>query len=336
MVRKLSQADKIRIIAKLESGYTIRQTAEELHINKATVMNVKKRWQNEGTINRKQGTGLTRISSREEDNNLLQYCRDHPFENPRTAVIETNFPGSRRTASRRIKESELGYHVAAKKMLLTQEKKQARLLYALNHINYDPQFWENVVFSDEKSFQSSKNGTIHIYRPRNTRYEERYINNSDRQGRFSVNVWGWISYHDIGMCWEIEGRFNAVNYVNILENVMLPSVQQIYPQNNFIFQHDYSPVHTANIVNQWFQQNNVEQLQWVPKSPDLNPIENVWGEMVKSMLRIRFTNRQQLSEAIENNFELLVQKENYFKNLIHSMPRRLRAVIAANGNLTKY
>ncbi|VEN35635.1 unnamed protein product, partial [Callosobruchus maculatus] len=71
---------------------------------------------------------------------------------------------------------------------------------------------------------------------------------SFRSGRFSVNVWGWISIHGPSVCWKIEGRFIAENYVNILENIMLPSSEQVYPENDYIFQQDNGPVHTANSV----------------------------------------------------------------------------------------
>ncbi|CAH1374589.1 unnamed protein product, partial [Tenebrio molitor] len=53
-------------------------------------------------------------------------------------------------------------------------------------------------------------------------------------------------------CWRIrvDGRFAAVHYRDILENIILPSVQEIFA-NNFVFQQDNSPVHTAMIVRQW-------------------------------------------------------------------------------------
>jgi hypothetical protein len=108
----------------------------------------------------------------------------------------------------------------------------------------------------------------------------RYIKALERSGRFSINTWAWISYHGLRICWRIENRFNAQNYVNILEYVMLPSVRQIYP-NNFIYQQDYCPVHTAHVVTQRLRNNNTETLPSPAKRPDLNCIENVWGRMAK-------------------------------------------------------
>ena len=124
-----------------------------------------------------------------------------------------------------------------------------------------------------------------MYRPDGTRFKERYTSDlAFRSGRFAVNIWGWISAHGLGVCWQLEGRFNSENYLNVLEHIMLPSVRSIYPNNYFIYQHDNCPVHTANAIKGWFQNNNVEVLPWPSFSPDINPIENVWAIIVKKNL----------------------------------------------------
>jgi hypothetical protein len=55
-------------------------------------------------------------------------------------------------------------------------------------------------------------------------------------GRFSVNVWGWISAQGPGVLTHIIGKNNAEVYLHILENIMLPSVNAVFPQNHFIYQ----------------------------------------------------------------------------------------------------
>jgi hypothetical protein len=51
--------------------------------------------------------------------------------------------------------------------------------YVLEYLTRDEAF-----FSDEKVFQSCRNGRIKVYRPRNTCYNERYVETTERSGRF--------------------------------------------------------------------------------------------------------------------------------------------------------
>jgi hypothetical protein len=165
---------------------------------------------------------------------------------------------------------------------LTQQIKEQRVGFALEYSLKPLDFWQNVIFTDEKIFQSCYNGRIRVYRPPNTRFDERYTQKVVAHGRFSVNVWGWISAQGPGVLTHIIGRNNAEVYLHIMENIM-PSVNAVFPQNNFIYQHDNCPIHTARIIPNWMEQQGIRVLPWLSRSPDLNPIENVWGLMTRKM-----------------------------------------------------
>jgi hypothetical protein len=115
------------------------------------------------------------------------------------------------------------------------------------------------VFSDEKTFHSCSNGRVRVHRPIRERFVEQYVRRINRSGRFSVNVWGWISLQGLGVCIVIEDRLTAVVYRDTLQNAMLPSVTQVFG-NNFTFQHDNCPIHTAHIIRDFLQVNNVPTL----------------------------------------------------------------------------
>lgn len=71
-------------------------------------------------------------------------------------------------------------------------------------------------------------------------------------------------------------------------------------------------------------------------SPDLNPIENVWAETTRDWISVYPRNLTNLHEQVNRNWEKLRNDPDYFKKLYESMPRRLNAVIDANGGHTRY
>lgn len=90
-------------------------------------------------------------------------------------------------------------------------------------------------------------------------------------------------------------------------------------------------------MREWINNHNINVLPWSAKSPDLNPIENVWGFLVKQIYKRDFrpANRDQLWESIENAWEELVDSYD-MRTLIASMPRRLESIVASNGCAIKY
>ncbi|KAI4466914.1 transposable element-related [Holotrichia oblita] len=191
-----NQFEKVQIIIYLHEGLSVRNVAHTMHVNKTTVQRIRNKWETDETIGKRKPTGRLKITTEVEDNALVQYLEQNPFHVVRAAIQRTDVPGSRPTACRRIKESPLKNYVATKKMILGNEQKQARIICALNNILREN--WDRVIFTDEKVFQSTNNGQIRVYRRRRTRFNENFVNNSERSGRFSVNVCGWLSYYGPG------------------------------------------------------------------------------------------------------------------------------------------
>jgi hypothetical protein len=59
------------------------------------------------------------------------------------------------------------------------------------------------------------------------------------------------------------------------DDFVLPTLWQQFGEGPFLFQLDNTPVHKARSIQKWFVDIVVEELDWSPQSPDLNPIEHL-------------------------------------------------------------
>jgi len=61
----------------------------------------------------------------------------------------------------------------------------------------------------------------------------------------------------------------------------------LYPDGIIHFQQDHSSSHDSRVVQEWLSlQADVELINWPPRAPGMNPIENIWSEMKRTMQEI--------------------------------------------------
>jgi len=112
---------------------------------------------------------------------------------------------------------------------------------------------------------------------------------------------------------------------------MWPVIARHFPANNYIFRDDNALVYRACTIVEYKLRNKIKTL-WPAQSPDLNKIENGWQRLKRELQNDanNITSAAELRGIWEN---MLV---NYIKLLYNTIQRRLRAVLKANGNATKY
>ncbi len=132
----------------------------------------------------------------------------------------------------------------------------------------------------------------------------------------------------------LRSKVTTAVYQEVLEHFVLPAADQLYGDADFIFQQDLAPAHSAKATSTWFKDHGIPVLNWPANSPDLNPIENLWGIVKRKMQNARPNNAEELKATIRATWALITPEQCH--RLIDSMPRRIAAVIQAKGAPTKY
>ncbi len=115
----------------------------------------------------------------------------------------------------------------------------------------------------------------------------------------SVMIWGAMSSAGVGPLCFLKTNVTAPVYQEILEHLMLPSADQLFKDADFIFQQDLAPAHTAK---SWLNDHGVGVLDWPANSPDLNPIENLWGIVKRKMRNKRPKNADELKATVKETW----------------------------------
>ena len=261
---------------------------------------------------------------------LYQIAYRHPHLSFKQMAIMLEEKGaplvSQWTIGRMVRSMGFQWKTPRRVPLLKPQHMQKRLGWCLKHRETD---WSMVVFSDESKFQ--------YFGPRNKvltlKGKARPVAPRPSHSP-SFMVWGAISLRGVTPLAIIHGSVDSVKYQDILDGHLLSTMRELYPEG-FVFQQDNAPCHVSRSSKQFFKDRKFEVIgDWPANSPDLNPIENVWGWMKRQEGSKARVSAQEWRERIEKSWSSL--EHDFIKNYIESMPRRIEACIAAKGGYTKY
>jgi transposase len=338
-MRSISSAQKENIIAQASNGQSTRKIASSLDVSQPTVVRV---LQNLLPNHQSPHSGRPSKLSATSERAIITQITTGKVANAVQATKHINSiipnPVSSQTVRRVLKRHSLKAVTKKKKPLLSAVHRKKRLAFALKYQNWTVEDWKRIIWSDEtKINRIGSDGKQWVWKQVGQGLIDREVQGTVKFGGGNIMVWGCMGWEGVGRLAEVEGKMDADQYVSILEDNLLPSLEESgFSAEDVIFQQDNDPKHTSKKATKWFEDNDINVLDWAPQSPDINPIEHLW-QHIKRRLGEYSTMPKGVWEIWERVAEVWNEiPPEVCQNLIESMPRRLEAVIKAKGGHTKY
>ncbi|KDN65753.1 hypothetical protein CSUB01_07534 [Colletotrichum sublineola] len=233
-------------------------------------------------------------------------------------------------------------HVARRKPIISEATRQARLAWALAHINWTISDWMGILWTDETWVNGTNHRKVYVTRRKDEELHPTCLIQIPRRGKGWM-FWGsfWGVQKGPGLVWDME-RWGTVNQHSYQEHIvpLIDSFIQQHQQSHgwrLALMQDGATSHTTQTTIEDLARRGIEVIPFPPHSPDLNPIEPCW-DWIKDYIQIhhgdiqRQPTRQQLYGWVAEAWEAL--PDDYCTQQLYTMHDRCLSVINANGGHT--
>jgi hypothetical protein len=238
-----------------------------------------------------------------------------------------------------------------KKGLLSLKDKKLRLKFAKDALKFKADFWKNDItfYLDGVGFAHKFNplgearaaGTMAWRKPkeglsRTTKGKKEGV--GGKMANFFVAI---AHGKGVVMCQQYPWTVTGERFAQFVRNIFPRTFQECGGvPNGKMFLQDGDPRQVSKVARDAWEQLGCTMFKIPARSPDLNPIENIF-HLARKKLRSDVLSRQIKKESYQQFSKRVAQTIKEFPadiidNTIESMERRLKLVVEGKGNRTKY
>jgi hypothetical protein len=218
--------------------------------------------------------------------------------------------------------------------------------------------WRLVLFTDRKKFGFKYPG-VQVSSGRWLKGSEEHLAAQVNHAG-TVNIYAGLSPYGLTLAHEVAGtkglkteyknkmghgakNITFEEYETVLKKTLLPGGRTLFSQGggqaSWVLQQDNDPAHklASTHLKAWNSKHgsSVSLMQnWPPNSPDLNPIENVWGWMEAKINKLGCNTWSEFRAAVHRIGREVPQ--SMVDNLYKSIPKRMRLVLEKGGGKIGY
>ena len=204
-------------------------------------------------------------------------------------------------------------------------------------IKAHPELLSVILLSDKASF--TRNGVnnlrnVHTW-SRDNPHETSVIN---FQRRFSVNVWCGVLGNKLIGPFVFDNNLTGNTYEAFLRNALLEDIPLMI-RSQMYFQLDGAPTHYTRHVRDYLNESFPNRwlgrggpVAWLPKSPDLKPLDYyLWGHVKTLVYESKVESRAALRHRIFGAAKHICNHPDIIASATHSLLMRAENCIAAGG-----
>ena len=311
-----------------------------------------------GTQERRKGSGRPQSARTDENKDEVEeliMSQENPetgewerHESPR--MIAQRLGVSKNTIYRIIKtDLDLTMFHRVKGQSLTEvdhEKRVVRSKRMLRYFTRDN--LEKTFFSDESVFTvegryNAHNDVFYARERKKEDIDEARIHHGKSQFPKSIMISAAVSKLGKTSLYIIEQgvRIDSEYYCSSLLSQLIPDMNALSPNEDYIFQQDGARSHTSKYTMRYLDDNLPQDAQlllpedWPPHSPDLNPMDyGIWSSLATKVFRVKIRDVEHLCQRLAVAWEQITQDE--VDRTIDSFRRRVKACVKANGRRFEY